>query len=340
MNHDKSILLIIVQLLIMTGLVMMEMTNEPQGIFRGVLFAVLFIITAILLFMRFRFMVKLKGIVKALKRAIAGNVNTRLLTNDDPLFSEVIFSINELIEQLDKVKVQTIKSEAARKSLLSNISHDIRTPLTSIIGYVDALKDDIAVSREERQAYVEVISKKANALKDLIDEIFHLAKLDANEIPLKPELLDFAEIARESVIEFLPDLKKVDMKLEVSIPEEKCLIVADCLSLRRIINNMIKNAIQYGKDGKVLGIKLIENTKEYQLNIWDKGVGISKDDAAKVFERMYRTERSRNPLHGGSGLGLAIAKALVEKNAGRIWVESKPGIKTTFSFTLPKRNDS
>ncbi|MCE5173228.1 HAMP domain-containing histidine kinase [Paenibacillus profundus] len=337
MKHDKSISLLIAQLVIMIALVIMDFMNQPHGIFRGVLFTALFVITAILLSMRFQFMTKVKGAVTALKRAIAGNVNTRLLANDEPLFNEVIFSINELIEQLDKVQVQTIKSEAARKSLLSNISHDIRTPLTSIIGYVDALKDDIAASREERQEYVDIISKKASALKDLIDEIFHLAKLDADEVPLQPEVLDFAEITREAVIEFLPELTKVNMELNASILEEKCLVTAERLSLLRIINNIIKNAVQYGQDGQVLGIELTEHTTVYQLSIWDKGAGIPEDELTKVFERMYRTERSRNPLHGGSGLGLAIAKALVEKNGGRIWAESNPGVKTSFSFTIPKQ---
>ncbi|MCY9513478.1 sensor histidine kinase [Paenibacillus apiarius] len=336
MKPDKSILLLVAQLLMMTGLIAMDLMNQPQGIFRGVLCTALFAITGILLFMRFQFMTKLRGMIAALKRAIGGNVNTRLLANDEPLYNEVIFSVNELIEQLDKVRVQTLKSEAARKSLLSNISHDIRTPLTSIIGYVDALSDDIAASSEEKQQYVAIISTKATALKNLIDEIFHLAKLDADEVPLQPETLDLAELAREAVIDFLPELKKADMELNVSIPEEKCLVTADRLSLRRIMNNMIKNAVQYGQHGKILGVELSEHATEYQLSIWDKGPGIPKDELTKVFERMYRTERSRNPLHGGSGLGLAIAKALVEKNGGEIWAESEPGRKTSFSFSVPR----
>lgn len=336
MKRDKSIFLIVIQLLSITGLVVMNLMSQPQGIFRWVLFAVLLLATVFLLFIRSQFITQLKGMTAALARARGGNVSTRLLAKDDPLFNEVIFSINELIEQLDKLQVQTIKSEAARKSLLSNISHDIRTPLTSMIGYVDALKDDIAATREENQQYLGIISKKASALKDLIDEIFHLAKLDADEILLTPESLDFAEIVRESVIEFLPELKKVDMELNVRIPEEKCRIIADRLSLQRIINNIIRNAVQYGKDGKVLGIELTEDIKEFQLSIWDKGAGIAEEDLANVFERMYRADRSRNPLNGGSGLGLAIAKSLVEKNEGRIWAESEPGIKTSFILTFPK----
>ncbi|MBE9916350.1 HAMP domain-containing histidine kinase [Paenibacillus donghaensis] len=338
MKHDKTILLLSLQLLLLAGLILIEATNQPQSFLRGVLFIAFAAVTVMLLLMRLRFKAKLAGMVDALKRAGSGNVNTRLLANDEPAVNELIFAINELIEQLDKIRVQTIKSEAARKSLLSNISHDIRTPLTSIIGYVDALNDDIAASRAEKLEYIGIISRKATALKQLIDEIFDLAKLDADEVPQRPERLDLAEMARESVIEFLPALKQANMKLTVSIPEEKCLVTADRLSVQRVLNNIIKNALQYGQQGQALGVELTEHAESYHLKIWDKGQGIPKDELAKVFERMYRTEHSRNPMYGGSGLGLAIAKALVEKNGGRIWAESEPGQKTSFTISMPKNS--
>lgn len=338
MNNDKSILLIILQFLLISGLLIMDMNNQPMGIFGWVLFAALFVITIILLIIRLDTRAKQKFMISDLKRAVNGNLNTRLLTNDNSLFAEVIFSINQLIEQLDNLQARAVKNEAARKRLLSSISHDIRTPLTSIIGYIDALKDDVAVSEDETQEYLEIISRKANGLKHLIDEIFHMAKLDADEISLEAEFLDFAEIARESVIDFLPELKKYDIELKVSIPEKKCKVCADRLSLLRITCNIIKNALQYGKEGKVLGIELTETPCEYNLHIWDQGPGISKEDLPYIFERMYRADKSRNPLNRGSGLGLAIAKALAEKNGGTIWVESIPGEKTVMGFSLPKAN--
>ncbi|MCR8983052.1 sensor histidine kinase [Brevibacillus laterosporus] len=337
MRYDKISFLLLLQFIILVCLLFMDGIGQPEGFMRGGLFTVLFVITGTLFVIRLKFLRKVKSMVVELRRAIHGNFHTRLLAKNDHLFNEVIFSINELIDQLERVQVQTIKSKTARRSLLSSISHDIRTPLTSMIGYVDALKDDVATSEGERREYLEIISKKSGGLKQLIDEIFHMAKLDADEIPLQLEWLDFAEMARESLIEFLPELKKYQMELKVCIPEDKCLIVADRLSLLRIMNNMIKNAVQYGKKGKVLGIELTENEKEYQLCIWDKGAGISKEDVPHVFDRMYRTDRARNSLLGGSGLGLAIAKSLVEKHSGRIWVESEPEIKTIFGFSIPKQ---
>ncbi len=127
------------------------------------------------------------------------------------------------------------------------------------------------------------------------------------------------------------------MELHVRIPDEHCPILADRLSVMRIIGNIVKNAICYGKDGNVLGIELAETAHEYQLLVWDRGPGIPQADLANVFERMYRSDPSRNPAGGGSGLGLAIARALVEKNGGRIGVESTPWDKTTFGIAFKKQ---
>ncbi|KEK21607.1 sensor histidine kinase [Bacillus gaemokensis] len=333
MKNDKVLYLILFQFLIITGLLFIDMIHT----LKLTLFITLIVITIHLFFTRLHFIQNRKSLVTKLRRAINGNLHTRLYTNNDHSLDDVVFSINELITELEKVHVEARKSQEARRQLLSSISHDIRTPLTSIIGYVDALKDDIAASEDEKQEYLAILSKKSNNLKQLVDEIFNMAKLDADEFPLKEEQLDFSEITRESLIEFLPELSKHDIKLHVNIPEDPCPIMADSLSLMRVIGNLIKNAIYYGKSGKILGIELLETTNEYQLLIWDKGPGISKHDLENVFERMYRSDQSRNPSHGGSGLGLAIAKALVEKHGGQIWVESILWERTTFGFSIPKQ---
>ncbi|MGG0187693.1 sensor histidine kinase [Bacillus rhizoplanae] len=333
MKNDKILYLIICQLIIITGLLFIDMVHT----LKLTLFITLIVITISLFFTRLHFIQNRKSIVAKLRRAINGNLHTRLYTNNDHSLDDVVFSVNELISELEKVQVESKRFQEARKQLLSSISHDIRTPLTSIIGYIDALKDDIAASEDEKQEYLEILSKKSNSLKQLVDQIFNMAKLDADEFPFKEEQLDFSEITRESLIEFLPELSMHDIKLQVNIPEEPCPITADSLSLMRVIGNLMKNAIYYGKPGKVVGIELSETTNEYHLLIWDKGPGISKSDLENVFERMYRSDQSRNPSHGGSGLGLAIAKALVEKNGGQIWVESIPWERTTFGFSIPKQ---
>ncbi|WP_139487926.1 sensor histidine kinase [Brevibacillus dissolubilis] len=338
MTNDRVLFLLILQCAALVALLLHDFYGGLTEIVRVGASAALLITTGLLLINRFRTRSRLKDMQTELRRAINGNLKTRLFAQGDPLLDEVTFSINELIEQLEQVQVQTIQSEAARRSLLSSISHDIRTPLTSVIGYVDALKDDIAVSAEEKLEYLEIISRKSKGLKQLIDEIFTMAKLDADEMPMKPESLDLAELARESLIEFLPDLKKYGIELKVSMPEDACVIIADRLSLMRIMGNIMKNAIHYGQAGRILGVELAETDRDYQLLIWDQGPGISKADIGNVFERMFRSDQSRNPSQGGSGLGLAIAKALVEKNGGKIWVESVPWERTTFGFSIPKQH--
>jgi signal transduction histidine kinase len=336
MLKDRYFYLFLLQVLFMAALFGLFLAQQTGNAGWWICWVALFFVTGLLLYRRYTFNMQQKRLIAALKRATDGNFNTRLLSEDIDLSNEVVFSINQLIEQLDQLQIQTIKSEAAKKQLLSNFSHDLRTPLTSIIGYVDAIKDGIGVTENEKQAYLEIILNKAQILKALIEEIFDLAKLDADEMPLHKEALDFAEITREILIGFLPELHQNEMEIVAEIPEKRCMIQADRLSLQRITGNIIKNAIEYGKSGQVLGINLIETETEYCLQIWDEGQGIAQEDIKNVFERLYRADRSRNSLNRGSGLGLAIARALVEKNDGKIWVESTVGKKTTFSFSMPR----
>ncbi|PGC20684.1 two-component sensor histidine kinase [Bacillus wiedmannii] len=331
LKTDKTLFLISLQLII-CGLLNIQM--GPKG--KMSLFITLILITMYLFFSRIQFIQHRKSVDTKLGRVLKGNLQTRLFTSNDPSLHSIVFSINELIAELEKVRIEAKRSEESRKQLLSSISHDIRTPLTSIIGYIDALKDGVAVSEIEKKEYLKILYMKSNNLKHLVNEIFNMAKLDANEFPLKEEELDFSEVTREVLIEFLPELSKHNLELQVLIPESTCPIIADHLSLMRIMSNLIKNSIYYGKDGKTLGIELLETDTDYELLIWDKGPGIPKHDLQNVFERMYRSEQSRNSSSGGSGLGLSISKALVERNGGHIWVESTPWKRTTFGFSIPK----
>lgn len=336
MNHTRHSLLLILQIIIIVGLIILDMNHDGADMRRWALFAVLLMTTGLLFLMGVRSRHTLRNMVAELRRATNGNWKTRLLAREDVIWNEVVFSINEVIEQLENVQITAIKSQTARRNLLSSISHDIRTPLTSIIGYIDAMKDGIAVSEQEKQEYLAILAVKSNRLKEMIDELFTMAKLDADELPHKEEVLDFAEMARKSLIDFLPELKKYEVKLQVDLPEQPHPILADRLSLMRIIGNIMKNAVNYGKEGGVIGVELRETARDYELLIWDRGSGISQADLANVFERNFRSDQARKSVNGGSGLGLAIAKALVEKNGGRIWVESVPWEKTTFGFSIRK----
>nr|BBH87423.1 two-component sensor histidine kinase [Thermosporothrix sp. COM3] len=335
------LLLIGLQGVLIVALLISNVTTYHFGVLTWALSIAILIPTVLLLIHILRTRNKLREIADGLKRACKGNLKTRLFSSGDRLLDEIIFSLNELIEQLEKVQIETIQAREARTRLLSSISHDIRTPLTSILGYIDALRDGIAATEEEKQEYLAILSHKASNLKQLIDEIFTMARLDADEFILKVETLDLAEVIREVIIEFLPVLKKHTMEVKVNLPEEKrCTVQADRLSIMRIIRNIMKNALLYGQEGKIIGVELIEHPHTYHVLIWDRGPGLTKGEIANVFERMYRSNKARTPFAEGSGLGLAIARALVEKHQGTIWVESVPWEKTTFGFSLPKPNIS
>ncbi|SKC39971.1 sensor histidine kinase [Maledivibacter halophilus] len=288
------------------------------------------------IYINYKCIFKFERINEQVERAALGNLNTRILVRDDGILSKLVCNFNKVIEELQKTQENQITVEESRRKLMSNISHDIRTPLTSIIGYIDALRDDVAANEEERLEYFDIISKKSKDLKKLIDEIFYMAKLDSDEIEMNFQIYDIGEIIRESIIAFLPELNKKEIELRVNLPKKKTLVYVDKLSIIRILNNIFKNSIQYGSEGKILGIDLISTQKSYQINIWDRGQGIDEEHLPYIFDRLYIQDKTRNKSLGSSGLGLAIVKKLIEKHRGTIWVESRPYKKTVFSFTIPK----
>jgi signal transduction histidine kinase len=271
-----------------------------------------------------------------LRQVAAGNWRLRLLAKEDPAWNEILFTINELIAQLEAVQIEAFRSEAARKRLLSGISHDIRTPLTSIIGYVDALKDGLAATKEEQREYFDILSRKSNGLKELIENMFTMARLDADEMPLQEETLDWAEAVREALILFLPGMEQENIRLELQVPEQLFLIRADRTSLMRIMGNLFRNAQQHGKEGGMLGVELTESQHAYELIIRDSGPGIPEAELEQIFSRSFRGSQAAGSAKRGSGLGLAIAKSLIEKNGGSIGVQSVPWVETAFTITMPK----
>lgn len=278
----------------------------------------------------------IRRVIEQVDRVNCENLNTRILVKEDGLMGELAYKFNKIIDKLQKTCENQIVADQSRRKLMSDISHDIRTPLTSIIGYVDALKDGVAANEQERSEYIEIISEKSKRLKHLIDEIFNMAKLDSDDVAMDFQVHDIAEIIREAVIEFLPELNKKKIRLKVNIPEQRCLIYCDRLSIDRILNNIIKNAVQYGGKEGAIGIELMSLGKNYQINVWDRGPGIEEEHIPFIFERLYIKDKARKKNIGSSGLGLAIVKKLLEKHGGRIWVESEPYEKTVFSFTIPK----
>jgi signal transduction histidine kinase len=222
------------------------------------------------------------------------------------------------------------------KKMLSNISHDLKTPLTVVLGYIEAIKLDRNISNEERDVLLSKVDNKTHEVLELINKFFDLAKLESGDKDIPLTRINMNEVCRKNILTFYDILTSKGFEVIIDIPESNIYTMGNEEALDRILDNLISNAIKYGNEGMVLGLSLRNDDNYVYVVIWDKGKGISETHKDKVFERMYTLEDSRNKLYQGSGLGLTITKRLVEKLAGEIFLESKPYEKTSFTFKLKR----
>ncbi|MCY8234566.1 histidine kinase dimerization/phospho-acceptor domain-containing protein [Priestia endophytica] len=270
MRYDKTYLLLLLQLFLVCSLFFLENASLLAVILKSILllFPLLFITQ------RFNVIKKIRETEELLRSAVQGNKRIRLRTGSDAIFHETTFLINKIIEQYEEIEAEAVRSQLARKRFLSSISHDIRTPLTSIIGYIDALKDNIFRSEDEKQKYLHILSSKSSRLKEIIEDLFHMAKLDADEVSFLFQKLDLAEAIREVLIEFPPLIEKEKVSLSVELPPSPCFVYADATSIARIMTNLLKNSLCHGRDGKILKVSLSDKGEIYELAIQDQGKGI------------------------------------------------------------------
>lgn len=254
-----------------------------------------------------------------------------MVFNDDRELTLLISQINRCLEDRQKLRADYLKNEESSKKMLSNISHDIKTPLTVILGYLEIL---ILNAGEDIKPILKKVEGRANQVMELINKFFTLSKIESGDMDLELKPIDLCEILRENVVDFYNILKSKDFQVEISIPEDKYLVMGNTEALNRVIFNLISNSIRYGHDGKYLKAEIVTDGSQISLSITDKGKGIDKSVADRVFDRLYTMEDSRNRKLGGNGLGLAIAKALVDKMHGTISLESIPDVKTTFTVTM------
>lgn len=267
-----------------------------------------------------------------LEDIVDGNDNRRIHVGAKDPMAPLIFKINQLVELYQNDKIKSLRTEQARKQLLSNLSHDVRTPLTSLLGYLDALFDGTA--GEEANEYLLIAKNKAYTLKEYVDDLFTMAQIDADEIKLVIEPIDLLELLRSELIGWLPRLQKENITLDLQIPDDEYFIKGDGNSLVRIFNNLLQNAFRYGGSYGVIGVSAWEEENDVYFEVWDQGPGLSHEEIARVFDRLYKGDSSRTTK--GHGLGLAIARELVQKMNGTIYMESTPYEKTFVRVSLPK----
>lgn len=275
---------------------------------------------------------KLQGIVNQSSDEVL------LLFTDDKELIDIIVDLNRLLEKHKMALANYTNTKWSMKKMISNISHDLKTPLTVTLGYVEMIQMDSEMNPEERKLLLSKIHNKSIEVIALIDKFFDLAKLESGdkEVPITSVRLN--DICQKSLLEHYEIFKKKGIEVHIDIPEHPIFVMGNVEALERILNNLISNAIVHGGDGKLVGLKIRSSEDDVFIDVWDKGKGIDELYQDRVFERMYTLEDSRNKSYQGSGLGLTITKRLVEAIEGTIQIDSKPWQRTVFSLSL-KRSD-
>lgn len=272
---------------------------------------------------------------KKLQRIINEQTDEKLLLHTDREdMKQLLIQINRLLEHNQKIIASYNKTEISMRKMLSNISHDLKTPLTVVLGYIEIMLNDQNRSQEETAELLQKVHGKTVEVLDLIKKFFDLAKLESGDKDIPLTRVNMNEICRKNILNFYEVLTSKGFEVAIEIPEANIYALGNEEELGRILNNLISNAIQYGLEGKVLGLTLRTDERSVYVDVWDKGKGISALHKDLVFERMYTLEDSRNKSYQGSGLGLTITKRLVEKMDGQIFVNSQPYEKTTFTVKL------
>ncbi|AWZ48958.1 sensor histidine kinase [Clostridiaceae bacterium 14S0207] len=282
--------------------------------------------------------IKTKIITKRLKNIIKEDSRERVkscnLSTDK---KELVKQINKFLDKYHEVSIDNKNFKEQHQKMISNISHDIRTPLTALMGYVDLLSDNLN-SKEKYEEYLEIIKERGNVLKELMEEFFQMAKLECDDKEIIIERFNISEVVRQNIITFMNEINKKNIIPQINIGDEEIFVLGNKKGTNRIITNLISNSLKYGYEGNIIGIDLIKDSNWVEISIWDRGKGINKNEIPYIFDRLYTVEKSRNRKFQGSGLGLSIVKSLVENMNGDIKVESIPYEKTIFTVRLPISN--
>ncbi len=280
-------------------------------------------------------LVKLK---KATQNIKEGNLDFVLDVEGNDEFSQLCQDFEEMRRRLKESTEEKNLIEKENKELISNISHDLKTPITAVKGYVEGIMDGVADTPEKMDRYVRTIYNKTNEMDHLINELTFYSKIDTNRIPYTFSKLNvedyFSDCAEEVGLEL--ETKGIEL-VYANYVENDVVVIADGEQIRRVIHNIIGNAIKYmDKKRGIIQIRVKDVGDFIQVEIEDNGKGIGAKDLPYIFDRFYRTDISRNSSKGGSGIGLSIVKKILEDHGGKVWATSREGIGTIMYFVLRK----
>lgn len=278
---------------------------------------------------------KLQGAAQNIK---AGNLDFTIEAENHDEIGELCRNFEEMRRRLKESAEEKIESEKENKVLISNISHDLKTPITAIKGYVEGIMDGVADTPEKRDKYIRTIYNKANEMDTLINELTLYSKIDANRIPYNFKRINVADYFNDCVEEVGIELEAENIKLTyINYVDADVQIIADPEQLRRVMNNIIGNSVKYlDKEQGFISIRIRDVGDFIQIEVEDNGKGIAAKDLPYIFDRFYRTDASRNSATGGSGIGLSIVRKIVEDHGGKIWANSKEDTGTIMYFVIRK----
>lgn len=260
-----------------------------------------------------------------------GNGNRRILSETHELTAPLAYEINDIVLSYENRLSAYHQTEETNRQLMTSLSHDVRTPLTTLIGYLDAAHKGI-VDGKERDDYIETARLKAHDLKEYIDVLFDWFKLGSNEFSINIKVVDLTELTRNILIDWIPIFEDTQVDFIIDIPEQPFRVQIDPDGYVRILNNLIQNVISHSHADKIK-IALSGHGGNIKILLSDNGVGIDKEDLKHIFERLYKCDKGRSEK--GRGLGLSIVHQLVEKLNGTITADSVPGKGTTFTLLFP-----
>lgn len=275
---------------------------------------------------------------EAMRQIAQGNLDYSIATEGSDEFSELCNNFDVMRRAVKETMESKVKFDQDNRELISNISHDLKTPITSIKGYCEGIMDGVADTPEKTDRYIKTIYNKAIEMDRLINELTLYSQIDTNRIPYNFHRINVNDFFNDCVEEIGLDLESKNIKLTYSnYVESGTRIIADPEQLRRVINNIISNSVKYmDKPDGAIDICIVDSNDSIQVEIEDNGKGIAAKDLPNIFDRFFRTDASRNSAQGGSGIGLSIVKKIIEDHGGYIWATGKEGEGTTIHFVLRK----
>ncbi|MDO5522313.1 MAG: HAMP domain-containing sensor histidine kinase [bacterium] len=268
-----------------------------------------------------------------IKVIASGKFESRIRVKNEDEFAVIAASVNKMASDINEMMENERKNEQLKHELITNVAHDLRTPLTSIIGYLE-LSQKAEISTEDKEHYVAIAYDKSKRLQSLIEDLFSYTKFSSGEVKLSKQEIDLLKLLQQMIDEFYPSFQDANLEYELVSNVKRAMLSIDGNLLARAIANLISNAIKYGKKGKKIKVELEKTDHDYEIAVVNYGAIIPQEDIPYIFDKFYRVETSRSMDTGGTGLGLAIAKKIVNLHDGELSVSSD-AFKTEFKMILP-----